>query len=143
MQLICASCSGLAPAKKQWFNQDTGYGICPRCWSKVLGRELIVRGPIEGLTWALKCYGLPGKHHSTDQKPNIFHAVLSSGTPYASHETDLYIPVNEKTRKLIEDYEFKSNVTTFTNQVEGGIWYDIPFAYLPAWDCKQQLPLAS
>lgn len=51
MQLICASCSGLAPAKKQWFNQDTGYGICPRCWSKVLGRELIVQGPIEGLTW--------------------------------------------------------------------------------------------
>lgn len=44
--------------------------------------------------------------------------------------------MNEQTKKLIAAYEFKTNVTTFTNQVEGGLWYDIPFAYLPAWEAK-------
>lgn len=66
----------------------------------------------------------------------IFNQVKAAGIPYASHATDLYIPVNNETRKIIAEYEFKSDVKTFVNQVEGGLWYDIPFAYLPAWEAK-------
>jgi len=69
-------------------------------------------------------------------KVALWEQVKALGIPHASHETDLYIPVTEQTRKLIEAYEFKSNVTTFQNQVEGGLWFDIPFAYLPAWNKK-------
>lgn len=47
------------------------------------------------------------------------------------HESDLYIPVNELTRALVESYEFKGSVDTFENQIEGGVWYDIPFAFDP------------
>lgn len=71
-------------------------------------------------------------------KVALFNQVKALGIPYANHETDLYIPVTDQTRKLIDAYEFKSNVTTFKNQVEGGIWYDIPFAYLPAWESKSR-----
>jgi hypothetical protein len=67
---------------------------------------------------------------------SLFEQVKAAGIPYASHATDLYIPVTDQTRALINSYEFKPNVTTFTNQVEGGLWYDIPFAYLPAWEAK-------
>lgn len=68
--------------------------------------------------------------------PPLFEQVKALGIPYASHATDLYIPVTEQTTALIAGYEFKCNVRTFTNQVEGGQWYDIPFAYLPAWEAK-------
>ena len=67
---------------------------------------------------------------------NIYKAVKEKGIGYSSYHSDLYIPRNEETTKLVNDYKFKNNVTTFTNQVEGGIWYDIPFAYSPYWDSK-------
>lgn len=63
----------------------------------------------------------------------IFKQVKALGIPFANHETDLYIPRNEQTLKIIADYPYKASVTTFINQVEGGIWFDVPFAYLPAW----------
>ena len=67
---------------------------------------------------------------------SIFDQMKAAGVKIASHETDLYVPVNEVTRAIVGTYEHKSNVTTFTNQVEGGQWYDIPFAYTPAWEAK-------
>lgn len=69
---------------------------------------------------------------------SLWEQVKAAGIQHASHETDLYLPVNEQTRALIRGYRFKENVTTFQNQVEGGTWYDIPFAYLPAWEAKQR-----
>lgn len=66
----------------------------------------------------------------------IFEQVKAAGIPYDSHETDLYIPVNEETRALLAGYKFKSNVTSFVSQIDGKRWFDIPFAYLPAWESK-------
>ena len=70
------------------------------------------------------------------REESIYAKMLAAGVKIASHETDLYVPVNDITRGILADYKFKSNVTTFTNQVEGGLWFDIPFAYLPAWEKK-------
>ena len=67
---------------------------------------------------------------------SIYEQMKAAGVKIASHETDLYVPVNETTQAIVDGYRFKSIVTTFTNQVEGGRWYDIPFAYTPAWDAK-------
>ena len=53
-----------------------------------------------------------------------------------SHESDLYIKVNNKSKKLIDQYEFKQNVTTFKSNIDSSIWYDIPFAYKPFWNNK-------
>ena len=66
----------------------------------------------------------------------LFEQVKAAGIPYDSHETDLYLPVNEETRALIQNYRFKENVTTFKSQIDGKQWFDVPFAYLPAWDRK-------
>lgn len=67
MNLICACCGGNAPSKKQWWNQDTGYGICARCFKNVIEHEFSVLHNAEAIDYALKCYGKPGLHHSLEQ----------------------------------------------------------------------------
>lgn len=66
----------------------------------------------------------------------IYNRVIALEIKHSHHESDLYIPVNEQTQPLIKEYEFASNVTTFKNNIDGKLWYDIPFAYLPYWDTK-------
>lgn len=56
MILRCACCGGNAPAKKQWWNRDTGYGVCARCFEWIAKRE--------GREQAEFSYGKPGIHHS-------------------------------------------------------------------------------
>ncbi|GAB1376868.1 hypothetical protein MASR1M48_17200 [Lactococcus petauri] len=50
-------------------------------------------------------------------------------TTFAGHFSDLYVPVNEVTTKIIDGYKYKKSVTKFINRVQGGLWYDIPFAH--------------
>lgn len=69
---------------------------------------------------------------------SIWEQVETQGIEYGNHASDLYIPVNDQTRALVAAYEFKSNVTMFTSNVDGQLWYDIPFAYLPYWEAKQK-----
>lgn len=36
MVLVCCTCGDRAPAKRQWYNRDHGFGLCGRCatWLK-------------------------------------------------------------------------------------------------------------
>lgn len=54
----------------------------------------------------------------------------------AHHESDLYVPVTEATAQIVNNYDFKCNVTTFKDQVTGRLYYDIPFEYQPYWEEK-------
>lgn len=57
------------------------------------------------------------------------------------HETDLYLKVNKTSQALVNEYDFKNNVTRFTSNIPPHVqWYDIPFAYLPGWDPKNRWP---
>ncbi len=69
---------------------------------------------------------------------NIFARIKAERIDYSNHESDLYIPVTEQTKIMINAYQFKSNVTTFVSNTDGKLWYDIPFAYLPYWESKQK-----
>lgn len=123
MNLICACCGGDAPAKHQWWNQDTGYGICPRCWLVVVEKE--------GEEQATRSYGKYGEHHNMGC---LYTDLVAAGVKIANHESDLYFPVTPETRTILAKYPLeKGNATTFTNQVEGGLWFDVPFSYLPWW----------
>jgi hypothetical protein len=55
MILRCACCGGEAPAKHQWWNRDTGFGVCARCFEFAVKRE--------GAEQAINYYGHPGIHH--------------------------------------------------------------------------------
>jgi hypothetical protein len=52
-----------------------------------------------------------------------------------NHETDLYVVVCPESTRILKDYEYKANITRFEDE-DGIEWYDIPFAYDPAWDEK-------
>ncbi len=64
MILICACCAGHAPARRQWWNRDTGYGVCPRCFQAAVARD--------GEAEAIRTYGKPGVHHSVNVAPSGF-----------------------------------------------------------------------
>lgn len=101
-------------------NHDSFTECCPAC----------------GLAPKLPRNAETGWGFEKGSKVALFNQVKELGIQYDSHETDLYLPVNEQTQRLIDVYEFKSNVTQFTSQIDGKRWFDIPFAYLPAWEKK-------
>ena len=54
------------------------------------------------------------------------------------HETDLYIKVSEASAALVASYDFRGNVEKFRSPLDGCLWFDVPFAYTPAWVEKLQ-----
>ena len=57
--------------------------------------------------------------------------MFNAGVPIKNHASDLYVPCNQVTKSIVEKYGKDLYITTFTNQVEGGQWYDIAFSYDP------------
>lgn len=61
---------------------------------------------------------------------NLKQQLLNAGIKKENidhHESDLYVIKNDISTKIINNYKFKNNVTTFKS--DGQKWYDIPFAY--------------
>jgi hypothetical protein len=54
--LDCACCGGYAPAHRQWYNQDDGYGVCKDCFDLHVQKY--------GEDTAKNYFGLSGVHHS-------------------------------------------------------------------------------
>lgn len=54
--------------------------------------------------------------------------ILDNNIEYDNHCSDLYFPKNDITTKIVDNYIYKNSVTTFVNQIDGKIWYDVPFA---------------
>lgn len=68
---------------------------------------------------------------------SLYADILAAGIPHTSHETDLYIPDTPEARAILARYPLEQrNAKRFKNQVEGGVWIDVPFSYLPAWEAK-------
>ena len=44
--------------------------------------------------------------------------------------SDLYLKVNNISKELIENYKFKDSVSTFIDDIDKELWYDIPFGYM-------------
>lgn len=65
---------------------------------------------------------------------SIYEEMKAAGVEIGHHESDLYVPVNDITRKIVREYKYRANVTIFTCQIDKKPWYDIPFAYLPFWE---------
>ena len=67
----------------------------------------------------------------------IYEQAKELGIPMDNHESDLYLPVNDKTRILVSNHIAKGGgATTFCSQIDNRLWYDIPFAYLPWWEAR-------
>ncbi len=72
---------------------------------------------------------------------SLYQECLECKIPMANHASDLYIPANEDTIHLLKKHN--KHASTFINAVEGGLWFDVPFAFDPWWEAKQrQVPLS-
>jgi len=67
---------------------------------------------------------------------SIYQELKAAGVPLDSHESDLYAKVTPESRTILSRYKHKGNLSTFLNQVEGNLWYEIPFAFDP-WYAEQ------
>ncbi len=70
---------------------------------------------------------------------SLYKELKAAGVPMANHYSDLYVPVTPETRAIIRKYR-PGGVSVFTNQVEGGAWFDVPFAFEPYWERRQVCP---
>ncbi len=43
--------------------------------------------------------------------------------------SDLFLRVTPESQKLVDQYEYKGNVTKFRDQIDHVLWYNIPFAF--------------
>lgn len=50
------------------------------------------------------------------------------------HYSDLYLRKTKESERLIEEYLYRGNVTTFVCNIEKDEWYEIPFAYAPYFE---------
>lgn len=73
----------------------------------------------------------------------IYEDLIAAGVPTDHHESDLYALVTPESRALVAAYEYRCHVQTFVSQVDGRLWYDIPFAYQPFWDRVRQREVRS
>lgn len=69
---------------------------------------------------------------------NIYEEAVRLMNPcdidHDSLGSDLYLRINSISRRLIELYDYRENVTKFLDQKNGDWWFDIPFAYTPYWE---------
>ncbi len=71
---------------------------------------------------------------------SLYAELVAAGVPTANHYSDLYAKVTPESHALVRAAMKRrevSDVKTFQNQVEGGTWFDIPFAYVPYWETIQ------
>lgn len=74
------------------------------------------------------------KHYTQEENMTLFEKIVQLQIPHSNHYSDLYIPVTTQTTQLLKEHNAPTNI--FINQVEGGLWYDVPFAYDPYWAAR-------
>jgi len=65
---------------------------------------------------------------------DIYRQLKEANIKLDHHNSDLYVIKCPESEAIIEKYKFKNNVTTFISQIDGKVWYEIPFAFMPYWE---------
>lgn len=66
---------------------------------------------------------------------NPYAELLAIGAELDHHESDLYAKYTPEVMALVKDTG--CTFSTFISQIDGKLWLDIPFAYLPFWERRQ------
>ena len=67
---------------------------------------------------------------------SIYKDMRAAGVKTDNHESDMYAIVNDASRAIVGEYEYMGQVTQFRSEVDGEMWFDIPFAFDPFWEKK-------
>lgn len=123
---------------------DSNAILCRRCFNceiafrQVRNRDLAKDSQFKLPTWgSLKVYRVADGNENT-----LYGEIVAAGIPFASHETDLYIPATPDALRILDRFTLeRGNATFFINQApphKGERWINVPFAFLPAWEAKQR-----
>lgn len=75
--------------------------------------------------------------------PGLYEELKAAGILLDHHESDLYFPVNAQTKEILARYPLsKSNSSVFKSETNGQQTFDVPFAYVPAWEKKLAAPVS-
>lgn len=66
---------------------------------------------------------------------SLYEELLAAGIPLDSHESDLYALVTSDSRVIVARSEH--GCSTFISNIDGKLWFDLPFAYDPWWIRRQ------
>jgi hypothetical protein len=72
---------------------------------------------------------------NTPTKPDLYNECVAAGLQLDHHRSDLYILDTKKAREIVKRCALV-RTSTFVSQVDGKLWIDVPFAYLPFWEKK-------
>ena len=65
---------------------------------------------------------------------NLYTELVNANCQIDSHESDLYALVTPVSTPIVEKYSGGDRVRTFRSQIDGRIWFDLPFAFIPFWE---------
>lgn len=69
-------------------------------------------------------------------KETLYQRLLAAGCELDHHATDLYVKRTDTSSEILYQYRKEGNpmVCTVFEATDGsGLWYDVAFAYDPAW----------
>ena len=69
----------------------------------------------------------------------LYQKLLAAGCKMGNHESDLYVEATDTARDIIAAAQKEGNPVkpgAFVNQVEGGLWLDLPFCFDPWWEAR-------
>jgi hypothetical protein len=66
----------------------------------------------------------------------LYQALTEAGIQCRNWQSDLYVPVTEKSRAILVEYP-KQSKTVFKSNVTGELMFDCPFAFDPFWERRK------
>lgn len=70
---------------------------------------------------------------------SLFEELIGISAVVGAHESDLYVLDTPEVAEILKKYpEQRVLATRFTDQVTGKVCLDIPFAYEPWWEAREE-----
>lgn len=69
-----------------------------------------------------------------DLAPITIYAAAVEALPACDidhHSSDLYIRVTQESKALISRFQYRHMVTTFVDNIDHVLWYELPFCFTP------------
>jgi hypothetical protein len=67
----------------------------------------------------------------------LYDELVARGCQLDNHESDLYVKCSEEAINILDQYPAEKKIAKFfRSQIDGTLWIDVPFSYLPWWRAR-------
>lgn len=71
----------------------------------------------------------------------LYQQLVEAGVEISNHYSDMYVKATPESTSIINKFRSDGNLFSsvrFKNNIDGTMWYDIPFLYDPYWEEKSK-----